>query len=169
MVSWPFECPSNFTYSFNVALSRKEVTWILKSTKSPNGGKSSLLGMLHKAISCVKLASSLMTYGNIWFWNYKRKQNVSWFLVRLLTIGSGYLSKLHSGIYECSVRISALDCCQSTHLIAVSVTTQSSWPDLTVIGTRGNLVFFPHLLLEAPVKDFRRVICKGAQRDIVQV
>jgi len=31
----------------------------------------------------------------------------------------------------------------------------------------GNLVFSPHFLLEAPVKDFRRVIHKGAQRDVV--
>ena len=121
MVSWPFECPSDFTYSFDVALSRKELSWILKSTKSPDGGNSSLLGVLHKAISCVKLASSLMTYGNTWFWNYRGKQNVSWFLARSLTIGSRYLSKFHSEIHECSVGISALDRCQSTHLIAVSM------------------------------------------------
>ena len=121
MVSWPFEWPCSLIYTCNVAFSRKEVTWILKSTKSLNGGKSSPLDSSQRVISCVKSTSSLMIYGNTWFWNHSRKRNVSWFLPRSLPIYLGSLSKLQGGFHEWNFRIRALDRRRGTYLITTNV------------------------------------------------
>jgi len=136
-VSWPFERPCSLTYTCDVAFSRKEMTWILKSTKSPNNRKSSPSGVLQRAISYVKSASNLMICGSTWFPNHRWKQNVSCSLPQSLPTCLGCLSQLHSGIYECS-RVAALDRCWSTHLIAInylnSLSNCNSRPTAVIYG-----------------------------------
>ena len=57
----------NPTYPSNVAFSSMKVTWLSRSTKSPNGGESLPLDEPQREICCVKSASNLTISGNIWF------------------------------------------------------------------------------------------------------
>ena len=104
-----FECACSTTYSCGVAFSRKEMIWILKSTKSPSRRKSSPLDAPQRVISCVESALNSMIYGDTWFSNHRRRLNVSLSLSQLLPMDSGYLSKLQGRINSYNLRIAALD------------------------------------------------------------
>ena len=88
-------CLSSCAYSCGVALSSKEMSWVLKYTKNIIGGEWSGSRM----ISWVKLGSILTIYGNIWHPKHKEKGNVSKSPGRSLPIYSEHLSELQSGIW----------------------------------------------------------------------
>ena len=112
-----FECACSPMYSCGVAYSRKEVIWILKSTKSPNRGKSSPSDVPQRVISCVKLISKSTIYEDTWSLNPRRKKNMSWSLFQSLLMDSGYLSKLQGRIDFYNFRVAALDHCWGMHFI----------------------------------------------------
>ena len=102
-------CLSSCAYSCGVALSSKEVTWVLRSTKNYLGSrKSQGSGLLPGVISWVKLGSILTIYGNIWRPIYRQRGNVSESLRQSLLIYSGHLSELQGGIRQSDPRITTV-------------------------------------------------------------